>query len=76
MPKKRVDFERLGIGYVPCSFAGWVYLFAFAITTLALLFLASAVWAYAGWQGTEVIQAAIMIVCSWATVRVAHKRSE
>lgn len=76
MVKKSLDFERLGIAYVPCSVAGWGFLFAFVLTTLALVFLASAVWAYAGWQGAEVIQAAIMVVCVLAAVRFADKRSE
>lgn len=76
MHRKSADFERVGIAYMPCSVAGWGYLFAFVITTLVLMFLATAVWAFAGWHGTEVIQGAILVVGVLATVRFARNRSE
>ena len=74
MHQEEANFERVGIAFMPCSIVGWGYLFAFVIATLALVFLAGAVWAFAGWQGDEVIQAAVLVAGVLATVRFARKR--
>ena len=75
MDQRNVHFERVGIAYMPCTAVGWGCLFAFTLATLALIFLAQAVWASAGWQGAEVVQGAILVTAVLATVRFAHKRS-
>lgn len=76
MDRKGVHFERVGMAYMPCSGPGWGYLFTFVMTTLALLFLATAVWSFARWQGVEFIQGVILVLGVLATVRFAHKRSK
>ena len=75
MHRKKAHYERIGIAYMPCTVAGWGFLFGFVISTLALVFLASAAWAFSGWQGADVIRGLILIAGALTMVRFAHKRS-
>jgi hypothetical protein len=76
MRRQDAHFERVGIAYMPCTIAGWGFLFAFVIATLVLVFLARTIWAFAGWQGAEVVQGVLLVAGALATVRFAHKRSK
>jgi len=75
MRPEKAHFDRIGIAYVPCTVVGWMYLFSFVIATLSLMFAARSIWAFAGWQGADAVQVAILVAGALATVRFAHERS-
>jgi hypothetical protein len=71
----RRDFDRYGIGYMPCTNAGCVYLFAFILATLAVTFMAGALWQASDLPGVEVVRGLILVAGIIATIRFAHRRS-
>ena len=72
----RRDFDRFGIAYMPCTIAGWCYLFGFVLAMLAIVFLVRAVWDASGLPGVDVAQGLILVAGVVATVRFAHTRSK
>lgn len=76
MERENKHFERFGIAYMPCTVAGWGYLFAFVAATLVSVFLVQAIWTKTGWQGGDAVQAAILVVGVLGMVRFAHSRSK
>jgi hypothetical protein len=68
-------FQRFGMAYMPCTFVGWVYLFALIIFALTIGFLVQELWAKTGWPGAGMVNFATLTLCVVVITRFAHKRS-
>ena len=75
MKKKTVHFERFGFGYMPITVAGWGYLFAIVLMTLAVVFAIRWIWLSLDWKGIDFVTFTILAIGAILSVRFAHKRS-
>lgn len=60
---------------MPCTIAGWCYLFGFVFATLAIVFLVGVIWEASGLPGVDLARGLILVAGVIAMVRFAHSRS-